>query len=435
MISLKNRPITIVNIPQYLIYTAILFWFCTPWLTQYHHILPIWVNWIHQAIIVMLIFTVFNLLQGAIRLSYIDVSIVLFFISNIVSIIVNHISPLRGLIGIKEYLIPILFFYIIRYDNYNIEKSKNIINLFLIIGVFELVLVFFQFRLGVSRDMIVGTFGKHQTGILAVFVAGLFSITISMYYILKRKRYIYLSMLYCFIPILNSAKFFTILVFIPISVVCANMLIEFKIKQFLIVTTTILITVITFESLHYQFYNNSILNHFTVRLFEHLHNQSDVNSERSGRIAAILYTASTFDSPVTALLGHGPGTLRGSLLGTKSKTAVTSKGNPFYGAAGGYYITLFQSGILGVGLYLCMLYNLWRMGRRTFKKSKNSFIIALSMAFISIIILFVLGELYTMLWFTNFSSFVWILAGILYHFDKSQQRMAANEMIEAVKTL
>jgi hypothetical protein len=336
------------------------------------------------------------------------------------SIIWNQVSPLRGLIGIKEYLIPILFFYIIRFDLYTIKKSKNIIRLFFIIGLIEVTLVFLQFRAGVSRDMIVGTFGKHQTGILAVFIAGLVSITLSIYYIGQKKRYILLSMLYCVVPILNSAKFFTILVFIPISVICTNILINFKIKQFIVVTTTILITVVSFEALHFKFYNNSILNHFTVRLFEHLENQSDVDAERSGRISAIFYSASTFDSPTKMALGHGPASLRGTLLGEKSNTAVTKKGNPFYGAAGGYYITLFQTGYLGVGLYLVMIFNLWQMARRTFRKSKDDFIKSLSMAFCSILILFVLGELYTMLWFTNFAAFVWIIAGILYHYDISE---------------
>jgi len=393
---------------------SIIVYFTADWFVTVLGILPSLYNWI-KFFVIFLLFVRTVLLSRKIEFRIVDFIFFLLIIESLISMALNERSYIVSLLGLKDMVIPILIFYIIRYERYNRDYYRYLFNLFIIIGLIQFAVVLFQYGSGIEVDQISGTMGRSSTGNLAIFMVSLISLSYALFQITKKSKYLIYMLCFTLVPILNSTRIFLLLLFVPLFFILITSKVRFRRRHKLMLVVGSILVMTFIVEFNKRVYDQDIIEIFTEKLEKNLTLQTKIIQNRGiGRISSLIYVFASFQNQEDLIFGHGPAALKSTYLGQETGIKKFKRFNPFSGSPSGFSMTLYQWGLSGTILYLLMSLIIVKYNYNYYKRAKLLSDKYLAVAFFSTTTLFIVGELYTSLWFRSNSVLFWIIGGIVY---------------------
>lgn len=351
---------------------------------------------------------------------------IIFFIFLIIwgtSIYINNIGIIRGILQLRSYIRFIFIYYIIR--SYYISEYilKKQLKLIFIISLLQLPIVIIQRLSGSALDLCSGSFGYHQTGVMAVFMSGLILLILLYSEISKKKWVFLLSILFIIPSIVNSASMiFFLVLYAVLFVILYKKNIGNILKYSFLLGFFIIIIILGMKELT----GRNLVNDFVYNFDYIIETQSKERSAKLGRIGALKWVNYEIKTDYkTLLLGLGPGVYRGVLGSSDYYTESLSEGlRNMYVSGYGYSSFLFQWGYLGFMLFVVMVLSLLKGYDKNKIKNNNDILLrTVYYGFPGIIILFILANLYTLLWESvTFGYAFWLISGICYRMQNGIYR-------------
>lgn len=351
----------------------------------------------------------------------------LIFIFGLMSVFFNDIYLLKGLLGINDLFRYILVFYIILCQPQDEKFYKNIIYLFIFLGIIQIPLIIYQSKIYTHVDYISGTLGMKYTGVMVLFITSLISIVFNLYINKGNILYLLLGFILAITPILGSARVFPLFfIILIISLVYLSLKYNKKKLYFKRAMSIILIsTLISIITIFTDYISTpAIISEYINRRQHMIDQQIGMDSEKIARFEAISYVAKRFifADIQSFLIGKGPGSLRTHMFRIENDTPFFLSTMPEFGGTGELPKLLIEWGGVGFLLFIILFLDIFKVNMKLIRDSHiDKFWRSISIAFIFIIPLTVIGEAYTDAWNTSYALFFWIIAGIIVKIEKETQ--------------
>lgn len=339
---------------------------------------------------------------------------VLLIFTGVFSGILNDSSPVITMIGFRNYFKYILLFFLLYYLGLEQDFYKKIIGFIFIIAAIQVPVSILEYTIFKAGDWAGGTFGYHSTGIMAVFVASIFSLVIGLSNFDKIKLKYWALCVLLFIPLaVGSAR--AGFLFIPLILTFHLFQKKRDIKTTLKYLILIILTIPLYYLLIYfisNFMKSNIVMYFQNPQLVFSENLGYFGSvEKIGRLSSIPYIFNFIKRDLlTFLFGIGPGNASPSFFSGFTGKYVSL---PFWRTS--FVRLLLEYGILGTSVYLSMFLYIYSRIDKLVDSTNDSYWKGIIMGFKGIIFLYLIATFYTEVFLTDILSFIfWFIAVAIF---------------------
>jgi len=409
-------------------YLIIIWVFFADWFVQIG-LVPTQLTWLTEIVLVIYTLSFFYKKKHFVR-TPIDIPVLLFIISGIISAVYNGRHPFSVLLTFRLDLRFILMFYLLVSFNLSEKFYKTMIKVFLILLVIQLPTALIKYTIYGQGERAIGTYGAWG-GLYSTFLP---LIAISLFvskYLHEKPRLIYLILIFGFIvfSIVGSKKgliyFGPVLVlFILVKLIVTK---STRKKLYKAVSVSIGILVMFIPIIYFIPWlqpaagNPEYLKDF-VSIYELQYTQSGAPA---GRIPSIVTTfADLSDDPARFLIGYGPGSMLKSYF--KQYDTKEMQSRPIWI---GYGMTEFvqrpiEYGYLGFVLYFLMpLFVFFKMNEKFYRNIDDNYWKSISLGFASILFSYlIIGIFYSTILRGDLAGFIfWFFAAGIYSKGKREK--------------
>jgi hypothetical protein len=413
--------------PKAGIFILIISVFFLDWLEKSYFFLPRQITWLKDVTILLLLLRSLTLIvfRKEVKRTPIDLFLLAFIGVGIISAILNSVSPAVMILGMRKPLKYLLLFYVIVHSDFDESFFKMTLKILLIIAFLQIPVSIAEFfiwtpEMGESLgsgmgefDFVTGTLPRGASGILALLLLTTMSFFLGMSLYTRQSKFFWASLLFLLpLPLTMSRFSFFLLPVLFLYLLRKNLTYQFSRRLLYTVFLTLFFIGIVLSS--------SITANYDLKRYL-LHPQEVVEKQslsvektgESGRIGSIQYVVNNLQSvPNGLLLGVGPGMWSESFFSQYSSQLfeISSVSH-----ANQYAATMSEFGLLGLIIYILIIFKIFLMNNQFFKISKDPFWKSISFGFSGMIIIFLLGGMYIPLWHSDALAFCfWSIAGIIY---------------------
>ena len=401
--------------------------FLLDWLEKSFSLLPRQITWLEDVTILLLLTRSMTLvvLHKEVRRTPLDLLLLAFLGVGLLSTLLNSVSPAVAILGMRKPLKFLLLFYIILYSNFDEQFFRTTLKTLLIIAFLQIPIAIAEFlvwtpELGESLgsgmgefDFVTGTLPRGATGILALLLLSTMSFLLGFSLYTKQSKYFWLSLLFLIpLPLTMSRFSFFLLPVLFLYLIRKNPTYLFGMR--LVYTTSLslfFIGIVLFASIVANYDLKSYL--LNPHLVVQKQSLSIEETGESGRIGSVQYIYDYLKAiPNGLLFGVGPGMWSESYFShyTSRLFETTSASH-----ANQYAATMSEFGLLGLFLFLLMVFKIYQLNNHFFQNAEDPFWKSISFGFSGMILIFITGGIYVPLWHSDALSFCfWMISGIIY---------------------
>jgi hypothetical protein len=333
--------------------------------------------------------------------------------------------PVVAILGVRKPIKYILLYYIIVNSDFDEKYFISIVKSFLLIAFIQVPVAIAEHiiwtpeigeKLGSGMggsDFVTGTLPRGSSGAFALFLMSMISMLLG-FSIYKKRTILFLSSLFLLIPFLLTLSGFSFFFFPFAFLFILGKNISFQLgRRFAYLLLICIAFIITIEASSWVIGYN--LRYSLLNPERHVERQSEPieESKGTGRLASIRYVYDYIKShPYGLLFGMGPGMWSESYFSQYTSTlfAGTTASHANQIAA-----TMSEFGILGLLLFLLMIFKIYMINNRFFSNTKDPFWKSTSFGFNGVILIFLVGSLYITIWHSDVLAFTfWSMAGMIY---------------------
>jgi len=393
--------------------------FSIDWLTYDTGILPSKLILSIDLMIILLFVNTISTKKNIYKVELFDIIFFLIVIIWGISVYINNIVIVNGILSFRDYCRFIVIYYLIRCYSISEKVLIKQIKLIFIISLFQLPIVIIQSLSGKTFDLRSGSFGYHQTGVMAVFMSGVILLILLYSEITQKRRLLLLTILFIIPSIINSANVIFYLVLYSILYIVLHKksiksIINYSILMILLIN--IIITGIKMIT------STNLIDDLIYNFNNIVESQAKERKEKLGRIGALKWSSNEINKNINLLLfGYGPGVYRGSFLNNDYYSDyLFLELNKKYITGYGYSSFIYQWGYLGLIMFIIMIISLLKGYKKSTRiKDIVPLMKAIYLGFPGITILFIMANIYTLLWESiTFGYTFWLISGIVYRLEK-----------------
>jgi len=414
--------------PRVGIVVVIMSVFLFDWLSDVAGVLPRQMTWLPELVIAVLFLKVYvvTLKHGRLPRVPINKAVLVFVLFGLVSAVINDASPFVTFLGFRNYLKYVLLFYVVSCLDFHEVFLRRMI--LCVIGSAFLqipVAVLQKYYLSVmpsdliSGDLIGGTLGAHTSGILTIFLLCTISLLIGFFYTYRKKRLVcVIGIMLLFIPMgLNETKITFFLTPLVVLFLMRKEIFKRCGKTVAVFILSALLLAATYK-VYTHFYSEKVnIDDFLFSpdyLKEYLLTEYDYLDGSLKRVPAVIFAHEQITSHLSStVLGVGPGNASDSFF---------SEGvGRYYRMHEGLKVDkvqvsrmLFEFGYVGFGIFLYLIYRVYRANRTWRSHAEDRFWKAISFGFEGIVFILVTTMVYANSFIVDSLAFTfWFVAGSL----------------------
>lgn len=421
--------VVITKNPKSGIFVILISVFLLDWLNRTFLLLPRQLTWLKDASILILLVRTFTLVakEKIVEKTPIDVLLFLFLTVGFFSTVVNGVSPIVAGLGFRPVLKYLLLFYVIVNSHFDEKFLKKVLGAFLFIGFAQIPVSILESVLwheglllrgaAMNRwDFVTGTLPRGSSGVVSIFVVGVICMLIGLGIYHRSKLKALLGSLLLFIPLPLTVARGTL---IALPWVLLYMLGRKFRKAFGLRFAYALLLGLTFLTSIYigstaTGYNlMGYVKHPVAALKEQTR---PIQSGSVGRISGIGFVFDYLrEHPYGRLLGVGPGVWSESFFGEFSGKLWTEFEDMPVSRINQISAIMSEFGVLGLVLFLLMIFRVYRMNDGFFLKVKDDWWRSISFGFSGIIFLYCISTVYLSVWYQDGTAlFFWVLAAAVF---------------------
>ena len=437
LIFLLPVAIVVLNKPKWGVYVLLTTIFYADWLSMKWNILPRAASWQIEMVIAILFLTAIariTLRNGKIIRTPLDKFFIILVVIGVVSHFINSSSPVITALGIRNTFKYPLFFYLLVQLDLDEKFYKNVIKYFIFLALIQIVVAIIQSSMWTPevekafaaagkgarcrRDFVTGTLGLGQSGALGLLMINIICILIGFYFYLKKNIYLILSIL-LIIPMILGESIGSIL-FLPLVLLFLFKRDFFTRKVFLHLFTFGIIGVAILFSIFFisPVKEEGLTRYNPVQLFR----RHTIGSTKVAKIKNIMLANKIVsESRKTQLVGYG--------LGNASPSFFENYTGFIYAEYEWAHInnqqiswTMLELGYLGLMLFFIIIYRVYKINELFFlNQTKDKYWKAISFGFTGIIFVFVIGTIYTSVWYKDIIGFCfWFFSAAIFSVGKKK---------------
>jgi len=438
LIFLLPIMIIVLNKPKWGVYVLLTTIFYADWLSIKWNILPRAASWQIEMVIAILFLTAIariTLRNAKIIRTPLDKFFIILVAVGVVSHFINSSSPVITALGIRNTFKYPLFFYLLIQLDLDEKFYKNVIKYFIFLALIQILVTIIQSSIwtpeiekaftaagkgaGYRYDFVTGTLGLGQSGALGLLMVNIICILIGFYLYLKKHIYLILSILLIIPMILGESR--GSILFLPLVLLFLFKRDFFTRKVFLHLLTFGIIGVAILFSIFFisPVKEEGLTRYNPVQIFRE-HTESP--TIRRARIKNImLVNKIVSESRKTQLVGYG--------LGNASPSIFENYTGFIYAEYAWAHInnqqiswTMLELGYLGLMLFFIIIYQVYKINELFFlNQTKDKYWKAISFGFTGIIFIFVIGTIYTSVWYKDIIGFCfWFFSAAIFSVGKKK---------------
>jgi len=362
-----------------------------------------------------------SLLSRPLNTIYIRVLIPLsiFIFWSIISSIVNNINFLTVVLSFKDHLRYVFLSFAIANVVYTEFTLKKLVQLFILIGFFQIPVTIYQFSIFGQCDYVSGTLGRHGTGELLIVIDSLVLILFSFSIYFKKTKYVLLIPFFIIPLILGSAR--ASLILMPVTLLFLLFIIpRFRVRAWKSFTLLIFnvgailfLTFLLFSPV--KMASKEFLIDFNKGIKQQVISPV-VDNKKPGRlISPIIALKWLKEKPGGFLVGYGFGITKESYFEEYTGKFYSE----FSPKANQLSTVILEGGIPSLLFYLFIIILAFKINIEFFKKVEPLYWKSISFAYFGIIIIYLLGITYMNIWRLYYATFpFWFFLGIISGAEK-----------------
>lgn len=403
--------------------------FLLEWLHATFLILPRQLTWLTDVIILILLVRTFTLSvakRKRVLRTPIDTVLLLFILIGLFSSIINFVSPITAVLGLRHALKYVLFFYILVNLDFEERFLRKVITAFLIIAFIQVPVIILERTLWTPQLMVsfgaggamniydfpTGTLPRGSTGIVSLFLISVIGILLgfAIYRKNNNKLLIFAAIAFLLVPLpLTMSR--ASLLFLPVVLLfllITNLPKRFRLRLSLAVSTF----AVFFATIYF---GSSVVGYDLIGYLSSGEAIKRGNKRVTGMQIMLHHLQ---EKPYGYAFGFGPGTWSESYFGTFSGAVwreFVTTGQVGATSSNQIVRTGGEFGLLGLITYLLIIYKVYLMNRNFFRRTSSDYWKAISFGYNGIIFLFVMSTIYVDIFYAGATAFLfWSFAGTIY---------------------
>lgn len=404
--------------------------FLLDWLSKTFLLLPRQLTWLKDASVLILLMRTLAVTakEKEVPTTPIDIYVFLFLMVGFFSMVANAVSPIVVALGFRPGLKYILLFYVIVNSHFEEKFLRKVFAAFLAIAFVQIPITILENRFwyvaaarlpggAINRwDFVTGTLPRGGSGVLGIFIGSAICILIGFSICYKDKLKSLLGAALLFIPLpltvarasflmLPAAVSFMLLRKtggrLALRIVCAVLIASFFFASMYLGSSAVGLDLVSY-----------VLNPLAA-VKAHM---APVGPGRVGRISGIRYVFDYLgERPYGYLLGVGPGVWSESFFGGFSGELWSEFEDMPVSNINQISAILGEFGVLGLILFLLMIFQVYRMNEEFSSKVKDDFWKSVSFGFSGIIFLYCMATIYVSVWYSDALAFwFWFFAAAIF---------------------
>lgn len=398
--------------------------FLLDWLSDVIGLIPRQVTWVPEVILIILLLKILfiSATEKKFLRTPIDYLVLCLIILGIISAFVNYSKFIVTFAGFRNYFKFYLLFYVTAFLDYDDQFLKKLLKFLILLAFIQIPITILQKYLYIgqsSGDPIGGTLGVGTSGTLTLFLLMIISILIAFYMnkLITGRKLLY-SIAFLFIPMSINETKITYFLFpaLVLFLLGKNFIEKKEFKSF--ITLAIISGMVFIVS--YQTYKSIYIKRRNIEVLSYGYVSRYIGSEytKSGglnRLAQVKFANKNITQQFnTTMLGVGPGNASDS----------------FFEDAIGYYYRkysllnidsvflsrfLWEYGYLGIAVFLCILFNLFRLAGKIYKYSSVPFYKSIALSFVGMMFVLIGASIYSNSFLIDVLGYAfWFMAGCIH---------------------